>query len=163
MGPTPKAVASPSTSQPRSLKRIGTPRNGPSGRSPTASARAWSNRVLITASSRGFTASTRRTRSACAVASSHVVSVTPARYRSGGDQASTNPAIPDGPGRRYLRVSGPAALNVLTTVFTFGTAVVLVSHLPLLSFGRSPANPTSALPLPDAPANWPVLRLPDTV
>src|SRR5215469_10568555 len=153
-------------------------RNASSGTSPAASARAWSNRVLITASSRGFTASMRpmaastssaglasprRTRSACAVASSHVVSVTPARYRSGGDQASTNPAIPDGPGRRYLRVSGPAALNVLTTVFTFGTAVVLVSHLPLLSFGRSPANPTSALPLPDAPANWPVLRLPDTV
>ena len=62
-----------------------------------------------------------------------------------------------------MRVSGPAALNVLTTVFTFGTAVVLVLYLPLLSFGRSPANPTSALPLPDAPANWPVLWLPDTV
>src|SRR5215472_10691459 len=197
MGPRPKAVASPSTSQPRSLKRTGTPRNGPSGTSPAASARAWSNRVLITASSRGFTASMRpmaastssaglasprRASSACAVASSHVVSVTPARYPADAGQASANPAIPACPGGpwqagvtgprrggacaagcRYLIVSGPAALNVLTTVLTFGTAVVLVLHLPLPSFGRSPRNPTSTLPLPDAPANWPVLWPPDTV
>src|SRR4051794_13181870 len=89
-GPMPKAVGSPATVQPRSLNRIGTPLNGPSGRSPAASARAASKRVRMTASSCGFTASIRaiaastsslgdaspvRTRSACAVASSHVLSV----------------------------------------------------------------------------------------
>jgi hypothetical protein len=83
--------------QPRSLYRIGTPRNGPSGRSPSASSRAASNRVRITASSCGLTASIRamaasasslgltsprRTRSACAVASSHVVSVMPPTLRA---------------------------------------------------------------------------------
>src|SRR5690348_11737250 len=85
------AVTSPATKQPRSLSRIGTPRNGPSGSVPAACTRAWSNLVLITASSRGLTASIRaiaastrsfgltsprRTRSACAVASSQVISVT---------------------------------------------------------------------------------------
>src|SRR5215469_3406295 len=90
MGPRPNAVASPATVQPRSLNRIGTPRKGPSGRSPAASTRAWSNRVRMTASSFAFTVSMRpiaastssaaltsprRTSSACAVASSHVVSL----------------------------------------------------------------------------------------
>src|SRR5215467_1576527 len=85
------AVTSPATKQPRSLSRIGTPRNGPSGSVPSASARAWSNLVRITAFSCGLTASIRviaastrsfgptsprRTRSACAVASSQVISVT---------------------------------------------------------------------------------------
>ena len=36
-GPMPNAVGSPATVQPRSLNRIGTPRNGPSGRPPSAS------------------------------------------------------------------------------------------------------------------------------
>src|SRR5690349_24223901 len=90
-GPSPKAITSPATRQPRSLSRIGTPRNGPSGSVPAACARACSNRVRITASSRGLTASIRaiaastrsfgltsprRTRSAWAVASSQVISVT---------------------------------------------------------------------------------------
>src|SRR5690349_10969617 len=90
-GPSPKAITSPATKQPRSLSRIGTPRNGPSGSVPAACARAWSNLVRITASSRGLIASIRpiaastrssgltsprRTRSACAVASSQVISVT---------------------------------------------------------------------------------------
>ena len=50
-GPRPNDVASPATMQPRSLSSIGTPRNGPSGRSPAASVRACSNRVRSTASS----------------------------------------------------------------------------------------------------------------
>jgi hypothetical protein len=91
--PTPNAVASPATMHPMSFNRIGTPRNGPSGRSAAASARASSKRVRMTASSFGFTdsmrviaastnsaglTSPRRTSSACAVASSHVVSITDA-------------------------------------------------------------------------------------
>src|SRR6266545_2257057 len=105
-GPTPNAVGSPTTVQPRSLNRIGTPRNGPSGSSPPASARASSNRVRITASRCGLTASIRamaastrslglasprRTRSACAVASSQVVSATPARYPYGGSAEDVHP------------------------------------------------------------------------
>ncbi len=92
IGPRPNAVASPVARHPRSLRRIGTPRNGPSGRPLPASNRARSNRVRITASSLGLTASIRaiaastrslgpsspqRTRSACAVASNQVVSITP--------------------------------------------------------------------------------------
>ena len=44
---------------PMSFNRIGTPRNGPSGRSPAASARASSKRVRMTASSAGLTDSMR--------------------------------------------------------------------------------------------------------
>src|SRR5262249_42714699 len=90
-GPSPKAVTSPATKQPRSLSRIGTPRTAPPASGPAACARAWSNRVRIPASSRGFSASIRaiaastssaglasprRTRPAWAVASSQVVSGT---------------------------------------------------------------------------------------
>src|SRR5579859_1767866 len=45
IGPTPYEHGSPATVQPMSLNRIGTPRNGPSGSGPDASARALSNRV----------------------------------------------------------------------------------------------------------------------
>jgi len=89
-GPTPNAVASPYAMQPRSLNRIGTPRNGPAGNSPSASCLAAPNLVLMTASSSGLTASIRAmaasvsslgltsprcTSCACAVASSQVVSL----------------------------------------------------------------------------------------
>ena len=91
----PWAVGSPATWAPRSFSRNGTPRNGPSGTSPAASCLAASKRGRITASSWGFVASMRaiaastsslgeaspeRTSSACAVASSQVLSVIPGRY-----------------------------------------------------------------------------------
>ena len=90
IGPIPNAVGSPATVAPRSFSSSGTPRKGPSGSSPAASSRAASKRVRMTASSLGLRASIRaiapstssaavtsprRTRSACAVASSQATSV----------------------------------------------------------------------------------------
>src|SRR3954452_371949 len=53
--PMPKAVGSPATVQPRSLNRIGTPRNGPSGSSPPVAERALQAGVRMTASKSGLT------------------------------------------------------------------------------------------------------------
>src|SRR5215472_8355003 len=104
-GPIPNASSSPATMAPMSLSRNGTPRNGPAGSSPLASSRAWSNLVLITASSCGLTfsilaiaastssaglASSRLTSSACAVASSHVVSLTRRTYMGTGMRPRQN-------------------------------------------------------------------------
>ena len=44
-----------------------------------------------------------------------------------------------------------------------GRALLLSSHLPLPSLGRFPENTTTACPVPDAPANSPVLFVPSTV
>ncbi len=100
----PQWYGSPAEWATASLSRNGTPRNGPSGSGPAAVARADSNRGVITALSAGFRASIRamaastssvgvisprRTRSACAVASSHasasvIASVMPGMFARRG-------------------------------------------------------------------------------
>src|SRR5580658_320292 len=85
----------PASSAAKSFKRNGTPRNGPSGSLPLASARARSKSGWITALSAGFRRSIRsiapstnscgdaaplETSCACAVASSHWTSVIAERY-----------------------------------------------------------------------------------
>lgn len=62
-----------------------------------------------------------------------------------------------------MSVSFVVAVNVPTAVFVDGWAFWLSLHVPLLSFGSSPENRTTALPLPAAPANLPVLWAPLTV
>ncbi len=66
-------------------------------------------------------------------------------------------------GKRYFfTVSLTVALNLATAVFAVRWAVLLSLHLPLLSFGRSPETTATALPVPVAPANLPVLLAPST-
>ena len=86
----PTCSGCPASAAPRSLKRNGTPRNGPSGRSPAASSRASSKSSWMTALSCGLSASVRaiaastsssgdaspdRTSSACALASMLAIAV----------------------------------------------------------------------------------------
>src|SRR5208282_5798239 len=73
------------------------------------------------------------------------------------------PSWPRPRGGYCLSVSFVVSVNVPTAVFADGWAFWLSLHLPLLSLGRSPENRTTALPLPVAPANLPVLLAPSTV
>ena len=59
-------------------------------------------------------------------------------------------------------MSGPAAWNVVYAPGS-GSALLLVLHLPLLSFGVVPLKRSMILPLPVAPLNLPVYLSPTTV
>jgi hypothetical protein len=58
--------------------------------------------------------------------------------------------------RRYRTVSGPRAAKLTRRPAALGWAVLLVSHRPFF-FGRVPVMVMTAVPLPVAPANAPVL------
>ena len=62
----------------------------------------------------------------------------------------------------YRTVSGPWAAKLTRRPAVLGWAVLLVSHRPL-RFGRVPVIVMTAVPLPVAPANAPVLLLGSTV
>src|SRR5260370_10137686 len=62
-----------------------------------------------------------------------------------------------------LTVSLMAAAKVATAVVADGGASLLVLHVPSLSFGSSPEDTTTAMPVPVAPANLPVLLALSTV
>jgi len=87
-----------------------------------------------------------------------------------GRRALPEPPVPDFPdadfSRRgcYLTVIGPVLLNVAIGVgVVSGWALLLRLHLPSDSFGALASKNTAALPLPVAPANFPVLLDPSTV
>jgi hypothetical protein len=62
-----------------------------------------------------------------------------------------------------LTVSLIVAVNVATAVFADARTFALTLHVPSLNFRSSPENMNTAVPVPVAPANLPVLVAPSTV
>ena len=69
-------------------------------------------------------------------------------------------ARPLGKSRYCLTVSLIVAVSVATDVLADAWAYLLVLQVPSLSFGSSPENMNTAVPVPVAPANLPVLLAP---